>query len=126
MTRRATIDSLYVQKVDFPAHNRIVGDKDRVRTGAVAAIGSSLKELTEGAQAAARLQAQIGAGLAVVELDPAEIDASMVSDRLTAEVDPGFDDLVESIRTAGQQVPILVRPKDRRYQIAYGRRRMRA
>jgi ParB family transcriptional regulator, chromosome partitioning protein len=75
------------------------------------------------------LQEQIETGTAVVEIDPTTLDSSMVSDRLTAEIDPSFDALVESLRSNGQQVPILVRPhpeNSQRYQIAYGHRRVRA
>jgi ParB family transcriptional regulator, chromosome partitioning protein len=128
MSRKATIDTLFVRKSD--SNNvSVTGDNDRVRTGAISAMGTSLKELTEGAKAAARLQEQIDTGAAVVELDPVTLDSSMVTDRLTAEIDPSFDALIESLRTSGQQVPILVRPhpdQTQRYQIAYGHRRVRA
>jgi hypothetical protein len=52
-----------------------------------------------------------------------------VSDRISITVDPGFESLVDSMRENGQQVPILVRPQSAspgRYQVAYGRRRLRA
>ncbi len=127
MTRRDTIDSLFTRKSE-PA-GAIATDKERVRTGAISAMGASLKELTEGARAAARLQEQFETGAAIVDLDPSLIDGSMVSDRLTAEIDPDFDALVESVKTSGQQVPILVRPHPAakgRYQVAYGHRRLRA
>ena len=129
MSRKDTIEALFVGKTLGRVNNPSDTDKDRVRTGAISAMGNSLKELTEGAKVAARLQEQIDAGNAVIELDPDQIDGSMVSDRLTAEIDPSFDLLVASIEECGQQVPILVRPhpeQDRRYQVAYGRRRMRA
>lgn len=64
----------------------------------------------------------------VIEIDPALIDASPIADRL-ANSDDDIQDLVESMRERGQQVPILVRPHasaEGRYQIAYGRRRVRA
>jgi ParB family chromosome partitioning protein len=128
VTRRDTIDSLFTRKAE-PAGPSAAVDKERVRTGAISAMGTSLKELTEGARAAARLQEQFDTGAAVVDLDPAAVDGSMVSDRLTAEVDPSFDALVESMRSSGQQVPILVRPHPdakERFQVAYGHRRLRA
>lgn len=65
---------------------------------------------------------------AVIEIDPALIDASPIADRLAIS-DDDIQDLVESMRERGQQVPILVRPhptSEGRYQIAYGRRRVRA
>jgi ParB family chromosome partitioning protein len=64
----------------------------------------------------------------VVELDPALVDTSTVTDRLDEDPDH-FAAFAEQIRTNGQQVPILVRPHPEvqgRYQIAYGRRRLRA
>jgi ParB family transcriptional regulator, chromosome partitioning protein len=128
MTRKDTIDSLFVRKAE-PNNGSVAGDKERVRTGAISAMGTSLKELTEGARAAARLQEQFEAGAVVVDLDPVAIDSSLVADRLSAEVDPSFDALLESMKTSGQQVPILVRPHPQakgRYQVAYGHRRLRA
>ncbi len=67
-------------------------------------------------------------GESVVELDPALIDPSFVSDRLEI-TDAEISDLAEQIRERGQIVPILVRlnpTDDTRYQIAYGHRRWRA
>ena len=128
MSRKSTIESLFATKSDS-ASSSAVADKDRVRTGAISAMGSSLKELTDGARAAARLQEQIDTGANVLALDPSEIDGSMVNDRLPAEIDPSFDALVESMRVSGQQVPILVRPHPQsngRFQVAYGHRRLRA
>jgi ParB family chromosome partitioning protein len=128
VSRKTTIDTLFVRRTE-PGNTSVSADKDRVRTGAISAMGTSLKELTEGARAAARLQEQIEAGAAVIELDPSTLDSSLVSDRLIAEIDPTFETLVESVRSSGQQVPILVRPhpdNPQRYQIAYGHRRVRA
>lgn len=128
MSRKSTIESLFSAKSEA-VHSSATADKDRVRTGAISAMGSSLKELTEGAKVAARLQEQIETGAAVIDLDPPLIDASIISDRLTAEIDPSFDALVESMKVSGQQVPILVRPHPEslgRYQVAYGHRRLRA
>jgi len=65
---------------------------------------------------------------AVVELAPELIDASFITDRLEGSQE-ARQTLVNSIREHGQQVPILVRPhpdREGRYQIAYGRRRLRA
>jgi ParB family protein len=124
-SRRSTIDTLFVRKAD-PTNSAVASDNGRVRTGAISAMGTSLMEMTEGAKSAARLQQQIDTGAAIIEIEPGDIDASMVTDRLAADIDPSFDDLVESMRGSGQQVPILVRPSPGaadRYQIAYGRRR---
>lgn len=64
----------------------------------------------------------------ILDLTPETIEASSIPDRLeqTAE---DHQALLESIRDHGQQVPILVRPhpeREGRYQIVYGRRRLRA
>ncbi len=62
------------------------------------------------------------------ELDPDLIDAPPVRDRL-AEDESEFEEFARNIRENGQQVPILVRPhpnSEGRYQVAYGRRRLRA
>ncbi|MBB6469480.1 ParB family chromosome partitioning protein [Aminobacter lissarensis] len=129
MSRKDAIDSLFLKKPEPSAAP--VADKAvaRVRTGAISAMGSSLQEMAEGAKAAARLQQQLASGDAVVSLDPSKIDGSTIADRLPADIDPTFDQLVVSIAENGQQVPILVRPHPDtagRYQIAYGRRRLRA
>jgi ParB family chromosome partitioning protein len=85
--------------------------------------------MAESAKSAARLHEQLAEGQAVISLDPSLIEGSAIADRLPVDVDPGFDQLVTSIAESGQQVPILVRPHPAtlgRYQIAYGRRRLRA
>lgn len=64
----------------------------------------------------------------LVELDPDLIDTPKVTDRLE-EAPEHFEEFARQIKEHGQQVPILVRPHpdvDGRYQIAYGRRRLRA
>ncbi|MDR3489812.1 MAG: plasmid partitioning protein RepB [Bradyrhizobium sp.] len=64
----------------------------------------------------------------VVDLQPDLIEASFITDRLQG-TDADHEILMASIKEHGQQVPILVRPhpeRDGRFQIAYGRRRLRA
>ncbi len=81
--------------------------------GAIGAVSRSIEQL----------KAQ-----AVVELAPALIDVSFISDRLRGSVED-HETLVASIREHGQQVPILVRPhpeREGRYQVVYGHRRLRA
>ena len=104
-------------------------DHSRVGAGAVRALGLSLKDLSAEADQARALKAQLEAGSNVVELDPDLIDPSFVADRLSPADDDAFRELVDSIRSHGQQVPILVRPhpdQPGRYQTAYGHRRVRA
>lgn len=129
MSRKDTIAALFMQKKTPTATAATDSERGRVKTGAVSAMGASLQQLSESARSAARLQEQIEEGSLIVKLDPALIDGGLVADRLQPAVDPSFDALVASIRDSGQQVPILVRPVDqepRRYQVAYGHRRLRA
>jgi ParB family transcriptional regulator, chromosome partitioning protein len=64
----------------------------------------------------------------ISELDPSLIDPSPLKDRLESSPE-ALEQLANSIRENGQQVPVLVRPhpeRTGRYQIAYGRRRLSA
>jgi len=87
--------------------------RPRYTKGAIGAVSQSIAELKS---------------RAIAEIDPFAIEQAGVSDRL--EEDEGdHAALVESIRAHGQQVPVLVRPHpetEGRYQIVYGRRRVRA
>lgn len=97
--------------------------------GAIRAFNRSLSRLGEEASAAKILRDTIAAGDMVVEVDPAQVDASFIQDRMEPERDESYGDLKGSIDRNGQQVPILVRqhPADpTRYQAAYGHRRLRA
>jgi ParB family chromosome partitioning protein len=128
MSRKDTLNSIFLKKPEAPAPAP-AKPAERVRTGAISAMGSSLQEMTETARAASRLQQQLAAGEVVLSLDPSQVEGSKIADRIPIEVDPGFDELVLSISAHGQQVPILVRPhpeKAGQFQIAYGRRRLRA
>lgn len=62
-------------------------------------------------------------------LDPDSCLPSIVLDRVLEEDDAELESLKESIKSQGQQVPILVRPHPEEldlYQIAYGHRRAKA
>lgn len=128
MSRKDAIDSLYLKKRE-PSSSESEKPSERVRSGAIGAMGASLKQMTDGAKLATRLQEQLEKGDVVVEVEPEAIDHSPVADRIPIDIDPAFDELVKSISENGQQVPILVRPSPSirgRFQIAYGRRRLRA
>ncbi len=88
-------------------------DRPRYAKGAIGAISRSVADL----------QAR-----ALIEIDPMQIDAGGLQDRL--ESDSAEDAaLRDSIAEYGQQVPVLVRPhpeQDGRFQIVYGRRRVLA
>ena len=61
------------------------------------------------------------------EIDVSDIAASEITDRF--DVENNLDDLVESIRNSGQQLPALVRYRrgaGPRYEVVYGRRRIAA
>ena len=100
-----------------PARAAPLGSK-----GAVGAMSKALAQITSDREAGARPAADI------IEIDTALIVESSFRDRLE-EVGGDREALVASIREAGQQVPILVRPhasEPGRYQIAYGHRRVAA
>jgi ParB family transcriptional regulator, chromosome partitioning protein len=102
---------------------------ERASSGVVRTMGISLQKLSADAETGRTLRAQLAAGTNVVELDTELIEPSFVSDRISQPEDEAFEDLVKSIASHGQQVPILVRPHSQtpgRYQIAYGHRRLRA
>jgi ParB family chromosome partitioning protein len=127
MSRKTAMDAIFSASAKAPeklgAPNSISPTPPpRIRSGAIAAMGSSLQQLTD-------IRDQVESGSAIVELDTGLIDGSFVSDRMADATDASLDALVESIRESGQQVPILVRPhpdNKGRYQIAFGHRRVRA
>lgn len=128
MSRKDAINSLFLTKKDTPT-TASQKPAERVRTGAVSAMSTSLRQMADGAKLASQLQDQLAKGDVVIEIDPELIDHSTVADRIPTDVDPAFDQLASSISENGQQVPILVRPSPtspERFQIAYGRRRLRA
>lgn len=64
---------------------------------------------------------------AAQEVDVSEISDSEIADRF--DVAEGLDDLIDSIRTSGQQLPALLRYQrgvGPRYEVVYGRRRIAA
>jgi ParB family chromosome partitioning protein len=91
-----------------PPHLGVMGTR-----GAIGAVTRSIEQLK---------------AHSIVEIAPELIEASFIADRLESTPE-SHRALVDSIREHGQQVPVLVRPhpkKEGRYQIAYGRRRLRA
>ncbi|MBT1160050.1 plasmid partitioning protein RepB [Aminobacter anthyllidis] len=63
----------------------------------------------------------------VVDLDPALVDTSFVSDRIDDD-DQAFQELLAAIRERGQDSPVLVRPHPEvsgRFQTVFGHRRVR-
>ncbi len=82
----------------------------RAASGAVKAMGLSLGSLQRELDEVRALE-----GERILEIDPQLIDASPYADRLSdgANGDEDFVALIESIRTGGQQVPVLVRAAGR-------------
>ncbi|MBL3552856.1 plasmid partitioning protein RepB [Rhodovulum sulfidophilum] len=96
-----------------PRPTRVDAARPRYSKGAIGAVSQSIAELKS---------------RSIVEVDPRMIDDAGFRDRLDAE-DPGLEQLIESIRVYGQQVPVLLRPNPddtERYQVVYGRRRVAA
>src|ERR1700758_1430770 len=113
MSRKDTLtDFLSGHDNPEPGSAESASERPKERTGAssVKALSSSLRLLNADAQRGRILQQQMAEGTQVVELDPALLDHSFISDRISAAGDPDFDALVESIKINGQLVPILVRP----------------
>ena len=87
--------------------------RPRYAKGAIGAVGQSIADLKS---------------RALADVDPGLIDAGGLHDRLEHDA-AAHAALVESLRTYGQQVPVLLRPHPDtagRYEIVYGRRRVRA
>jgi ParB family transcriptional regulator, chromosome partitioning protein len=98
-------------------------------SGAVRAMGDTLRKLTADAEIGRVLKDQLSEGSRVLELEPRTIERSFINDRLSDSDDPDFRALIESVKANGQLVPILVRPHpetDGHFQVAYGHRRLRA
>ena len=108
-----------------PVEPTLPPKSERVVAGAIGAVSRSLDQFQNELQTAQDL---VASGAAVIELDPADVDASDLKDRL--EIDSAdHRALADAIRENGQQVPILVRPHPQmpgRYQVAYGHRRLAA
>lgn len=126
MTRRTVIQSLIEEQLAAANSRPREAAPERPLAGPVRAMSLTLDTIEEESRA---LRQALAAGAAVVEIDPAAIDASFVVDRLDAGQDAAFEALKTSIREHGQEVPVLVRPhpdREGRYQAAYGHRRIRA
>lgn len=97
-------------------------------SSALGAISQSLGGISDKAKRAAEIEEKLVQGQTIVELDPALIDGSFVTDRMTA-TDEQNASFREIIRRQGQTSPILVRIKPNdpgRYEVAFGHRRLRA
>ncbi len=92
---------------------RVDAAKPRYTKGAIGAVSRSIEDLKR---------------RSVIDVDAKMIDPAGLKDRLD-DTDPDLAALMDSIRSYGQQVPVLLRPNPNdpeRYQIVYGRRRVAA
>lgn len=101
MSRQDSIDALFLKK-PVATVSSASKSADRVRTGAISAIGSSLYEMAENAKQATKFQRPLAEGGAVIAIETASIYTSEIVDRTTIHVDPAFDALVASITEHGQ------------------------
>ncbi|MGH0004688.1 plasmid partitioning protein RepB [Pseudovibrio ascidiaceicola] len=121
MSRKHSLSALVgqgtVEQTDEPTSRAAY-----VRRGASKAMQKSLVDIAESAKLVSK-------GDVIRTLDPKLCLPSIVSDRAFESIDEGIEQLANSIKEDGQQVPILVRPHPSDvgfYQIAYGHRRVRA
>ena len=111
MARKGILSS--ETKAPAPLQERPTPKPSTAPRGAVGALQSSLTRLQENA---------------VQDLDASLIDMAGVEDRLGVD-NESQRKLEQSLRTYGQQVPVLVRPHPSqagRFEIVYGRRRLKA
>lgn len=97
----------------------------RVGAGVIGATQRTLQEMREERD---RLQALVAKG-GDLEIASDLIDPSPFVDRLPDDNDTDFESFKRSVADQGQKVPILVRKHPsapERYQVVYGRRRLRA
>ncbi|SJM33623.1 plasmid partitioning protein RepB [Mesorhizobium delmotii] len=99
-----------------------------MRNTPIGGITKTLGNITQKFERAQDIEKQLAEGQTIIEIDPALVDSSFVSDRIGIDV-VKLAQLSEQIKDHGQQVPILVRPHPDargRYQVAYGHRRLAA
>src|ERR1051325_1302339 len=103
MSRKDTLRALLgarERREQAEAASEVAEARPLVRSGAVGAMGRSLGRI---AHAAEEARAMVATGDRVIELDPALVDPSFVSDRLTTSPEDHAN-LVALIRERGQQV----------------------
>ena len=128
MKKRQTLESLLAPNSD----NRpepVQTLSPQVTSGALKAMGMSLRQMSEDAAQTQKLRDQLISSDNVLEIDPATVDGSFIRDRIDLTGNVEFEALLQSIAETGQQVPILVRPHPEtsgRFQVAYGHRRLAA
>lgn len=102
--------------------------KEGSRHRPVGAVAQVLSEASEKASKFDALQQKLTEGFAVVELEPDDVEASFMSDRMRSS-SADLAEFTEQIKAQGQLVPALVRPHPNdpsKYQLAFGHRRWKA
>lgn len=115
-----------ITSAEFSTENPMPRQRPQVASGALQSMNEALTGLTNEAD---QLRKTLADGQTIVEIDPNDIDASFIKDRLDDFSGDDFASLLDSIRENGQAVPVLVRPhpdREGRYQLAYGHRRVSA
>ena len=98
------------------------------RRGAFGMMSRAADEMAAKVAAAEEIEKQLLSGTHIIELDPDQLEASFVIDRLDDD-DLSLKELIRAIGERGQDSPILVRPipdLEGRYQIVFGHRRAKA
>lgn len=99
------------------------------RRGAFGMMSRAADEMAAKVAAAEQIEKQLQSGTQIIELDPDQLEASFVVDRLDDDDDSSLQELIQAIGERGQDSPILVRPMpdaEGRYQIVFGHRRAKA
>lgn len=99
------------------------------RRGAFGMMSRAADEVAAKVEAAQKIEQQLLSGTQIIELDPDDLEASFVADRLEDDDESSLQELIQAIRERGQDSPILVRPipnTEGRYQIVFGHRRAKA
>ncbi|WP_036288492.1 plasmid partitioning protein RepB [Methylosinus sp. PW1] len=96
----------------------------------VGSLGRVLNDARQKSLRAEEMERSVRDACAVIELNPQDIEPSFARDRMAGYSPEDLDDsFLASIRSNGQQVPVLVRPHPTqagRYETAYGHRRIAA
>ncbi|MBY3060348.1 plasmid partitioning protein RepB [Rhizobium leguminosarum] len=127
--RRDQLKAMMAPITTLPAAREDRSTRAPVSSGSLKAMGLSLQSLSDDADEAQVLRAQLASGSQVVELDPDLVDPAFIRDRLNIIDGDEFETFKAGLSEDGQQVPILVRPRadaPGRYQAAYGHRRVAA
>ncbi|WP_095204736.1 plasmid partitioning protein RepB [Mesorhizobium carmichaelinearum] len=99
------------------------------RRGAFGMMSRAADEMAAKVAAAEEIEKQLLSGTRIIALDPDQLEASFVVDRLEDNDDSSLKELIQAIGERGQDSPILVRPvpeSEGRYQIVFGHRRAKA